>query len=72
MPKFEIGQTVKATQTFIRQYKNVCRKPLDKELHEFVVLDIYDDGTHRPVYFATEADKHGNRKGLAEQFLEAV
>ena len=41
MPKFEIGQTVKATQTFIRQYKNVCHKPLDKELHEFVVLDIY-------------------------------
>lgn len=70
MAKFKINQTVKTTQTFKNDFKRIFKKQPD--IDGGVIIDIYEDGKSQPIYFFTLPDKNGNRKGLAEQFLEAV
>lgn len=72
MAKFKAGQKVKLTQEFMDDYKRLFKKSIKEKFHEFIILRIYEDGIHDPVYFATEPNKRGNCVSFAEQFIEAI
>ena len=70
MSKFQIGQVVKTNEHYQTEYKRIFKKEPTKTAG--TILDIYEDGTHSPVYFFTEPDRYGNREGLAENFVKLV
>ena len=68
MPKFNKGQVLTTNKLYKTEYRKIFKK--EPKQKGGVVLDIYDDKKHEPIYFFTELDEEGNREGLAEKFVQ--
>ena len=70
MAKFKIGDELKLNNFYKEEYRKIFGKdPKDKG---GIVKEIYEDTKYDTIYFFTELDEHGNKDGIAEQFLELV